>query len=36
MNCIQRQKELSWENKAKQMLELYEQAIANHENPLKL
>jgi glycosyltransferase involved in cell wall biosynthesis len=32
LNCIQRQKELSWENKAKQMLELYEQAIANYKN----
>jgi glycosyltransferase involved in cell wall biosynthesis len=27
-NCLRRQEELSWENKAKQMLELYEQAIA--------
>jgi glycosyltransferase involved in cell wall biosynthesis len=36
LNCIQRQKELSWENKAKQMLELYRQAIANHKNMLNL
>jgi glycosyltransferase involved in cell wall biosynthesis len=27
LNCAQRQQELSWENKAKQMLELYKQAI---------
>jgi glycosyltransferase involved in cell wall biosynthesis len=31
-NCIQRREELSWENKAKQMLELYKQAIANYES----
>jgi glycosyltransferase involved in cell wall biosynthesis len=35
-NCIQRQKELSWENKAKQMLELYKQAITNYENTSNL
>jgi glycosyltransferase involved in cell wall biosynthesis len=31
-NCIQRQKELSWENKAKQMIKLYKQAIENHKH----
>jgi glycosyltransferase involved in cell wall biosynthesis len=31
-NCIHRQVEFSWENKAKQMLELYKQAIVNYEN----
>jgi glycosyltransferase involved in cell wall biosynthesis len=34
-NCIRRQEELSWENKAKQMIELYEKAIANHKNMSK-
>jgi glycosyltransferase involved in cell wall biosynthesis len=28
-NCMQRQQELSWENKAKQMVALYEKAIEN-------
>jgi glycosyltransferase involved in cell wall biosynthesis len=35
-NCIQRQEELSWENKAKQMVELYKQSIVNHRNTSKL
>jgi glycosyltransferase involved in cell wall biosynthesis len=30
-NCMQRQQELSWENKAKQMVELYKQAIKSTE-----
>jgi glycosyltransferase involved in cell wall biosynthesis len=30
-NCTQRQEELSWENKAKQMIELYNQAIKNRK-----
>jgi glycosyltransferase involved in cell wall biosynthesis len=31
-NCAQRQQELSWDNKAKQMLELYKQTIEIFEN----
>jgi glycosyltransferase involved in cell wall biosynthesis len=30
-NCMQRQQELSWENKAKQMVELYKRAVKNTE-----
>lgn len=33
-NCKQRQKELSWDNKAKQMVELYQKAMNNEVNQL--
>lgn len=30
-NCSKKQQELSWENKAKQMVELYQKALSKNE-----